>query len=71
VHEAAAGHDTLVCLAAAVIVGAVILLPALVLLFRPTLVGRFRAAELVVPSDTRKGAEARTPECSPDLRWLA
>jgi cytochrome d ubiquinol oxidase subunit II len=46
VYQAAAGHDTLVCVVVAVLVGGVILLPALALLFRLTLTGRFRAAEL-------------------------
>ena len=45
--EAAAGHDTLVCIIVAVLVGAVILFPSLALLFRLTLAGRFRAPELV------------------------
>jgi cytochrome bd ubiquinol oxidase subunit II len=47
VDEAAAGHDTLVCIIVAVLVGAVILFPSLALLFRLTLAGRFRAPELV------------------------
>jgi cytochrome d ubiquinol oxidase subunit II len=41
VHQAAASHDTLVTLVAAVIGGAVILFPSLGLLFRLTLSGRF------------------------------
>lgn len=49
VHRAAAGHDTLVCVVVAVLGGAVILFPALVLLFRLTLAGQFRTAELVTP----------------------
>jgi cytochrome bd ubiquinol oxidase subunit II len=40
IREAAAGHDTLVTLVAAVIAGGVLLFPALALLFRLTLVGR-------------------------------
>jgi cytochrome bd ubiquinol oxidase subunit II len=42
VYQAAAGYDTLVCLVVAVAVGAVVLFPALVLLFRLTLAGDFR-----------------------------
>ena len=49
VHEAAAGHDTLVCVVVAVIGGAVVLFPALALLFRLTLAGRFRDAERNMP----------------------
>jgi cytochrome d ubiquinol oxidase subunit II len=49
VDEAAAGHDTLVSLVVAVIAGGVILFPALALLFRLTLAGRFRGAAHVVP----------------------
>jgi cytochrome bd ubiquinol oxidase subunit II len=45
VDEAAAGHDTLVAVVVAVLAGAVILFPALGLLFRLALTGRFVAAE--------------------------
>ena len=45
VHQAAAGHDTLVCVVVAVLGGAVVLFPSLVLLFRLTVAGRFRAGE--------------------------
>jgi cytochrome d ubiquinol oxidase subunit II len=45
VHEAAAGHDTLVALIVAVLAGGVILFPALGLLFGLALTGRFAAAE--------------------------
>ena len=45
VHQAAAGHDTLVCVVVAVLGGAVVLLPSLALLFRLTVAGRFRAGE--------------------------
>jgi cytochrome d ubiquinol oxidase subunit II len=48
VHQAAAGHDTLVTVVVAVLAGGVILLPALTLLFRLTIAGRFRA-ELALP----------------------
>jgi cytochrome bd ubiquinol oxidase subunit II len=44
VQGAAAGHDTLVSLIVAVLGGGVILAPALALLFKLTLSGRFRAA---------------------------
>jgi cytochrome d ubiquinol oxidase subunit II len=57
VHEAAAGHDTLVAVVVAVLAGAVILFPALALLFRLTLAGRFRAAEFhpALAPTTRRG----------------
>ena len=45
-HQAAAGHDTLVCLAVTLVGGCVILLPALALLFELTLRRRFQTAEL-------------------------
>jgi cytochrome d ubiquinol oxidase subunit II len=45
VHQAAAGHDTLVWVIVCVLGGAVILFPSLALLFRLALSGRFRAAE--------------------------
>ena len=48
VDQAAAGHDTLVCVVVAVLAGGVIVFPALALLFRLTLAGRFRAAPLAV-----------------------
>jgi cytochrome bd-type quinol oxidase subunit 2 len=48
VDQAAAGHDTLVCVVVAVLMGPVILFPALALLFRLTLAGRFRAPESTV-----------------------
>jgi cytochrome d ubiquinol oxidase subunit II len=46
VKQAAAGHDTLVCVVVAVIAGAVILFPSLALLFRLALSGRFRTDKL-------------------------
>jgi cytochrome d ubiquinol oxidase subunit II len=55
VDQAAAGRDTLVCVVVAVLVGGVILLPALTLLFRLTLAGRFRAA-------ARAGSDTETAE---------
>ena len=45
VHQAAAGHDALVWIIIAVLVGAAILFPSLALLFRLALTGRFQAAE--------------------------
>ena len=48
VYRAAADHDTLVCVVVAVLGGAVILFPSLVVLFRLTLGGRFRGSELRV-----------------------
>ena len=45
VHQAAADHDTLICVVVAVLGGAVLLFPSLALLFGLTLVGRFRGGE--------------------------
>jgi cytochrome d ubiquinol oxidase subunit II len=61
VHQAAAGHDTLVCLVVAVVAGAVILFPSLALLFRLTLTGRFRAEGVgqSQPSAARPGVDTR------------
>ena len=65
VHQAAAGHDTLVCLIVAVVGGAIILFPALALLFHLTVAGRFRASELAaVESQAAHGA-------APNVRLLA
>jgi cytochrome bd ubiquinol oxidase subunit II len=49
VDQAAAGHDTLVCVVVAVLAGGVIVFPALALLFRLTLAGRFRTEPSAVP----------------------
>ena len=57
VYQAAAGHDTLVCVVVAVLGGGVVLLPALALLFRLTLAGRFRESEQGAPE---KATVART-----------
>jgi cytochrome bd ubiquinol oxidase subunit II len=65
VHQAAAGHDTLVCVVVAVVGGAVILFPSLVLLFRLTLAGRFRDGEV---SDLGK---ATVTQRSVNVRLLA
>jgi cytochrome d ubiquinol oxidase subunit II len=46
VQQAAAGHDTLVWVIVAVVVGAVVLFPALGLLFGLSLSGRFRVQEI-------------------------
>ncbi|HEX3687359.1 MAG TPA: cytochrome d ubiquinol oxidase subunit II, partial [Gaiellaceae bacterium] len=54
VHEAAAGHDTLVAIVVAVLAGGAILFPALAYLFRLALTGRFRAPEST-PSDRVAG----------------
>ncbi len=51
VHQAAVGRDALICLVAAVLAGAAILSPALALLLRLTLTGRFRAVELTLSAD--------------------
>ena len=64
VHQAAAGHDALVAIVVAVTAGGVILFPALGVLFRLAVTGRFRAAE-VAPVESgarRRGAvRARLP----------
>ena len=51
IDQAAAGHDTLVCVVVAVLGGAVILFPSLALLFGLTLAGRFRADERTMPEE--------------------
>jgi cytochrome d ubiquinol oxidase subunit II len=64
VDQAAASHDTLVCLVVAVVVGGVILFPALALLFRLTLTGQFRAAETtstIGSSAQRESGSLRMP----------
>ncbi len=48
VHQAAAGHDTLVCVIVAVLAGGAVVFPALGLLFGLTLTGRFRATPVAV-----------------------
>src|SRR5215831_2778792 len=55
VYQAAAGHDTLVAIVISVVVGGVLLFPALAWLFRLTLAGRFRGAE--PPGPGRQAAE--------------
>lgn len=55
VHQAAAGHDTLVWIIVAVLGGGVILFPSLGLLFRFELTGRFSAAERPPPGQTAGG----------------
>jgi cytochrome d ubiquinol oxidase subunit II len=52
VHQAAAGHDTLVAIVVAVLAGAALLFPALALLFHLTLTGRFRADEYAPAAHT-------------------
>jgi cytochrome d ubiquinol oxidase subunit II len=58
VHQAAAGHDTLVWVVAAVLGGGAILFPALALLFRMAVTGRFRAAETTAPDQAARGIRA-------------
>jgi cytochrome d ubiquinol oxidase subunit II len=58
VHQAAAGHDTLVAVVVAVLAGGALLFPALALLFRLALTGRFRAAE-IAPSE--RGVQQHAP----------
>jgi cytochrome d ubiquinol oxidase subunit II len=52
VHQAAAGHDTLVWLIVSVLAGGAILFPSLVVLFRLSVSGRLRAAETAPPAGT-------------------
>jgi cytochrome d ubiquinol oxidase subunit II len=63
VRQAAAGHDTLVCLVVAVIAGGVILFPSLGLLFSLTLTGRFRSEAATAP-------EASAPSHGANVRLL-
>jgi len=49
VHQAAADHDTLVCVVVAVLGGAVVLMPSLAVLFGLTVGGRFRDDERSAP----------------------
>lgn len=58
VDQAAAGHDTLVWIVVSVLVGAVILFPALALLFGLTLRGRLRAPESAPSELAVAGARA-------------
>ena len=58
VHQAAAGHDTLVWVIVSVLAGGAILFPSLALLFRLAVTGRFRAAEHPEPES---GAPGLTP----------
>jgi cytochrome d ubiquinol oxidase subunit II len=52
VHQAAAGHDTLVWVIVCVLGGGAILFPSLAVLFRLALTGRFQAAEGAAPAET-------------------
>jgi cytochrome d ubiquinol oxidase subunit II len=61
VHQAAAGHDALVWVIAAVLGGGAILFPALGLLFRLAVTGRFRAAEIEAPEGVRPGLRGVRP----------
>jgi cytochrome bd ubiquinol oxidase subunit II len=58
IHQAAAGHDTLVWVVAAVLGGGAILFPSLAVLFRLALSGRFRAAEATKPEQAAQGLTA-------------
>jgi cytochrome bd ubiquinol oxidase subunit II len=49
VHQAAAGHDTLVAIVVAVLAGAAIVFPALAFLFRLALTGRFGSTPVSTP----------------------
>jgi cytochrome d ubiquinol oxidase subunit II len=51
IHQAAAGHDTLVWLVVAVLAGGAILFPSLAILFRLTVTGRFHPAATATPSE--------------------
>ena len=62
VDQAAAGHDTLVCVVVVVLGGVVLLFPALALLFGLTLAGRFRegnAGELDMRARSRPSVNVR------------
>jgi cytochrome d ubiquinol oxidase subunit II len=64
IHDAAAGHDTLVAVVVAVLAGGIILFPSLGLLFRLTLGGRLdpddeRVAVLSATSDVEDGGGVR------------
>jgi cytochrome d ubiquinol oxidase subunit II len=63
VHQAAAGHDTLVWVTVCVLGGAAIVFPSLVLLFRLTLTGRLHAVE----SDSQVQASGRRWEANTAL----
>ncbi len=58
VYQAAAGHDTLVWVIAAVLGGGAILFPSLALLFRLAVTGRLRAAETTRPEQAGPGLKA-------------
>jgi cytochrome d ubiquinol oxidase subunit II len=64
VQQAAAAHDTLVSLVVAVLVGGAILFPALGLLFRLSLTGRFERAEGESGCSTWPTRAGRTPWAS-------
>jgi cytochrome d ubiquinol oxidase subunit II len=61
VQRAAATHDTLVSLVVAVLVGGAILFPALGLLFRLSLTGRFERAEAPTAAVVSEGLRAAKP----------
>jgi cytochrome d ubiquinol oxidase subunit II len=61
VYRAAAGHDTLVWVVAAVLAGGAILFPSLGFLFGLTLAGRFQTAEQAAPDVTASDVFRRSP----------
>jgi len=65
VDQAAAGHDTLVAIVVAVLAGGAIVFPALALLFRLTLTGRFGAVQTSAPATTPR--EQGHPRVAPRL----
>ena len=65
VDQAAAGHDTLVAIVVAVLAGGAIVFPALALLFRLTLTGRFGVAQTPAPVPAPR--EQGRPRVAPRL----
>ena len=66
IHQAAAGHDTLVWVTVCVLVGGAILFPSLGLLFRLALTGRFAAAERTQQESA--GEDLLAPTTGPPAR---
>jgi cytochrome d ubiquinol oxidase subunit II len=60
IREAAAPHDTLICVVVAILVGALLLFPSLALLFRLTLTGELRPGE-ESPRVADRGFQHRAP----------
>src|SRR5512133_1400994 len=65
IHEAAAGHDTLVAIVVAVLAGAAIVFPALAFLFRLALTGRFGSTPVTTPEPRPR--EHAHPRLAPRL----